>query len=433
MTETPVRLAMSKPRKIAVAAGAAEDRLIEAFKSEWKALNADKTIANVMITARIYGIGSLVIGARGVLPNKPLDPQEVHKLDLFFNVLDPLNTAGSLVLDQDPNSPNFQKPTSVAVAGVPYHASRAVVMMNEQPVYIAFSDSAFGFVGRSVYQRALFPMKTFIQTMLTDDFVTKKVGLLIWNAKAPGSIMNNRILNFFGMKRQQLKSGATGNVLTVGTEDVISSLNLQNLEGPAAFARNNCLSNIAMAACMPAKLLQQEEMIGGMAEGTEDSKSIADYIDGVRTEMAPLYDAMDAICQRRAWSPDFYEVIQKTFPEEYKGVPYETAFYRWRNAFAADWPNLLAEPDSEKAKLEDVKLKSAIAVAEVILPAVDQENKAAVIEWLQGNVNSNRLLFTDSLDLDIEAIAAMEPPDAAPGMEGETEEPAPPLPFKSAA
>ena len=436
MTEMPVKKAMAKPRKVAVAVGAAEDRLKDAFASEWKALRADFVIASTMTTARIYGVGTLVTGARGVDPRTPLDPKELHSQDVYFNVLDPLNTAGSLVLDQDPNSPDFQKPRAVAVAGVAYHPSRAVVMMNEQPVYIEYSDSAFGFVGRSVFQRALFPMKTFLQSMITDNYVTLKVGLLVAKMKAPGSVMNNRILGFFGIKRSQLKAGVTGNVLTIGTEDDISSLNFQNLEGPAKMARDNCLKDIAMAAGMPAKLLEQEEMVSGMAEGSEDAASIAEYLGGVRTEMAPLYDHMDMVAQRRAWSPAFYETVKAEFPEEYGRVPYETAFYRWRNKFKAEWPNLLDEPDSEKSKMEDVRLKSAIAVAEVVLPAVDQANKAKVIEWLQENVNTNRLLFTASLDLDIEAIAEMEPPPqpgAGAPQEGETEEPAPPLPFKSAA
>jgi len=203
MAETPVKMARSKPRKISVPVGAAEDRLIEAFVTERKVMRADTSIVNAIVTSRVYGISSLVIGARGVPANKPLDPTKLYEYDMFYNVLDPLNTAGSLVLDQDPNSPDFQKPVSVAVAGTTYHPSRAIVMMNEEPVYISFTSSAFGFVGRSVYQRALFPLRTFVQSMITDDMVTKKVGLLIWNAKAPGSIMNNRILNFFGMKRRQ--------------------------------------------------------------------------------------------------------------------------------------------------------------------------------------------------------------------------------------
>ena len=46
-----------------------------------------------------------------------------------------MNTAGSIVLDQDPNSADFQKVGSVTAAGKPYHQSRCCVMMNEDPIY----------------------------------------------------------------------------------------------------------------------------------------------------------------------------------------------------------------------------------------------------------------------------------------------------------
>ena len=35
-------------------------------------------------------------------------------------------------------------------------------------------------------------MKTFLQTLVTDQWVTLKVGLLVAKMKAPGSVMNNR-------------------------------------------------------------------------------------------------------------------------------------------------------------------------------------------------------------------------------------------------
>jgi len=65
---------------------------------------------------------------------------------------------------------------------------------------------------------------------------------------------------------------------------------------------------------MPAKILLQETFAEGFGEGTEDAKYVARFIDGIREEMAPLYNFFDMIVQRRAWTPDFYKLIQEDFP-----------------------------------------------------------------------------------------------------------------------
>ena len=413
IVEGPVKLAQSQRREISVPAGP-ESRLIPAFWQEWQTIggrnvngsdvSADTIIRNTVVTSKIYGIASLVVGERGKDSTaSPIDFDTLANADLYFNVLDPLNTSGSLVLDQDPNSPDFQKARSVQVGGKVYHPSRTVILMNEQPIYIAFTPSAFGFVGRSAYQRALYPLKTFLQTMITDQYVAIKIGLMIAKQKAPGSIVNNTIMNMFGWKRQQLQGGNTGNVLSIGIEEEIESLNFQNLEGPAAMVRNNALKNIAMAAGQPSKLLEMEEMIGGMAEGTEDAKQIAHYIDGVRVEMDPAYRWMDRLVMRRAWNEEFYATVQKEYPE-YKGVPYKTAVVQWMNSFGAKWPNLLEEPDSEKMKAEEIRFKSAVALVEVLSPLMDPANKAALVEWAADEVNARKELFSSKLDIDANAL-----------------------------
>jgi len=416
MAEAPLNMAQSQEREITISAGP-ETRLIEEFKREWRRIGvvgADVLIHNTMKTARIYGIASIAAGTRDGDQGSPLNLGTLHKADLYFNVLDPLNTAGSLVLNQDPNAPDFQKPSQVQASGRKWHPSRVVTMMNEQPVYIEWSNSAFGFVGRSVYQRALFPLKTAIQSMITDDMVVKKVGLLIAKMKQPGSIANNRMFQMLGFKRQQLQGGMTGNVLTIGETEAIESLNLQNLEGPYKLARDNALKNVATAANMPARMLDQETLVSGFGEGAEDAKQIARYIDRLRIEMGPLYTFFDMIVQRRAWTPEFYKTIQSAF-SEYADVPYETAFYQWSNSFTALWPNLLVEPDSEKIKTEDVRFKAVAAMVEVLAPLVaDPENKATLALWAADQTADRKELFTSPLLLDGDAMRAYKPPAGAP-------------------
>lgn len=423
MVDHPVSIAQSLPRKIAVP-DAPEDRVIEAFCREWKALDADANIANVMTQSRTYGIGALAYGAVDVPTTDAISPWDLAKLTLYFNVLDPLNTAGSLVLNQDPNAPDFQKVASVSVGGQPYHRSRVAVAMNEKPIYIAYSNSAFGYVGRSVFQRALFPLKSFIQSMITDDLVTLKAGLIVAKMKAPGSIVSNIMQQAMAWKRNLIKEGQTGNVLNIELTEEISTLDMNNVNTAMEVSRANILKNIATAADMPAVLLNSETFAEGFGEGTEDAKQVVRYIDGVRKHMQPLYDFFDKIVQHRAWSPAFYATIQADFPE-YKNVPYETAFYQWSNCFEATWPSLLIEPESEKVKTDDVKLKAIIATLEVLLDQLDPVNKASLINWACDNINSNKTMFTNPLEFNLDDLLNYVPPEPPAATE--------PKPFSSEA
>ena len=426
MADSPVKMAQSQAREIAIPASP-EDRVRKAFVDQWAADGADKTIANVAKTARIYGLASVALLIDGVDNDAPLDASKLAGSSISFNVLDPLNTAGSLVLSQNPNALDFQKSHTITISGKPVHHSRSRTLMNEEPVYIAYSTSAFGYVGRSVYQRALYPLKSFVQTMIADDMVARKVGVLVAKMKPAGSIVDNIMGMMAGLKRNLLQEAATNNVLSISNEEAIESLNLQNLDAPHALVRKNILENIAAAADMPAKLLLQETFAEGFGEGTEDAKYVAGYVDGIRAWMKPLYDFFDEIVQHRAWNEEFYNTIKEQFPEEYGSKPYKQAFYEWKNAFTADWPSLLREPDSEKIKVEEAKFKAIVALIEVFFPNLDPENKALMIQWAQDNFNEHKLLFSTPLNLDIDALKNFTPPQ----MEAPAEMPHEPKPFSA--
>ncbi len=426
MAEAPIKMAQSQAREISV--GNAPERVKQAFIDERDRMGADKIILNLETQTRVYGVASVVLGARDFATDKPLTPEELVRAELFFNVMDPLNTAGSLVLNQDPNAPDFQKHGDVVSKGVRYHRSRALVRMNEQPIYIAYTASAFGFVGRSVYQRGLFPLKSFVNTMITDDMVARKAGLLIAMLQQAGSVIDNAMQRLFGVKRALLKEAGNDNVLSIGLTEKIETLNMQNVNTAMAESRNNILKNIAMSDDMPAKFLENETMIGGMAEGTEDAKMIAHYIDRKRVEMQPSYAWFDNIVQYRAWNKEFYETIKVEFPDEYGSVDFITARTKWRNDFRAVWPSLLTEPDSEKAKVSEIKYKSAVAAYEVFEPGFSPANKAKLNQWLVDTINNETDLFETPLEFDMdEQLEYLEslPPPPDPAVKAEAEPPGP--------
>lgn len=410
MVDRPIKMAMNESRTVHISqAYGIEQRLRDAFEREWKALGADNHIANAARISRIYGVSAIAMLVDNQEPSSAVDYRTLYKHNVTFNILDPLNTAGSIVLNQDPNAQDFQKVEGIRVAGKPYHKSRCVVQQNEDPIYLAYNSAAFGFTGRSVYQRALFPLKSFIQTMRTDDMVAVKGGLLVTKIKGPSSVVNNMMQKLSGIKRMMLKRGKTGEVLQIGDGDNIESIDLSNLEKPLDSARKHILENVAAAADMPAIILNSETFAQGFGEGTEDARAVAVYIDNIREWLDQLYAFFIRVCQYRAWSIEFFQSLRADFPE-LKNT-YSLYFASWINNFEYRWPPSLKEPDSEKVKVDETRFKAIVSMLEVLLPQVnmDDENRALLIEWAQANANANENLFPQRLDLDIDSLKANRP------------------------
>ena len=409
LAEKPIALAQSQPRDILIPG--APDMVKERFKKKWAEVDPDGYIFNLMALSRVYGIASLALLVDGQPSDAPLNPKLLRKKQIGFNVFDPLNTAGSLVLSQVANRLDFMKPTGrITVNGESFHPSRTCVVMNENPIYISYTVSAFGFVGRSVYQRILFPLKSFVQSMVTDDLVTLKAGTLIAKLKQAGSLTDAIQAIAQALKRAVIKQAQTYKVINITPEEGIESLNLQNIDGAHDSARKHVLENIAAGADdMPAILLNQESFAQGFGEGSEDARMVARYVDRIRRKMNPAYAFFDIVVRYLAWDEEFYKTVQKQFPTEYGNVDYDTAFTEWTNAFEAVWPSFLEEEPSEQVQVDEVKLKAAIAAVQVALPAMDPENKVRIFEWLQEVLNELQLLFGAKLDLDFDALENYEP------------------------
>lgn len=415
LASAPIEMAQSQERKISVPAGP-EDKLVEAFNKEWAALGCDDHIKNVAQLARVYGLCSVAMVCEGTPSDRPVDFSALSEASIAFTVADPLNTAGSLLLSQDPNSVLFQKIQSISINSQPYHRSRTTTLLNENPIYLSYTSSSFAYAGRSVYQRALFQLKSFLATLQTDDLIALKAGVIIQKQKQNSSVVDALMQGVGALKREFLKWARTGNVVTIGIDESVEAIDLKNIAEPYSLARKNIIENIASASGTPAKLLLEESFAEGFGEGTEDAKAIAAYISRIRIWMGPLYAYFDKIVRYRAWNRAFYKTIQNEFPEEFDTIGYTKFFYDATNSFVATWPSLIEEPPSERIKVDDVKLKAVIAWVEVMAPMLDPENKALLVQWACDTLNSMPLLFTSPLNLDMEAFANYVPP-APPQME----------------
>jgi uncharacterized membrane protein YgcG len=404
MAESPVIMAQSQEREVAIAG--APTAAVKAFKDEFVSLAATEAIRQTKVLARIYGVSTCGIVADGVPTNYPLKAQQLRDLRIAFNIWDPLNTAGSLVFNQNPNALDFmkQKGEGVSVQGQNYHPSRTFVVLNERPMYLAWTHGAYGYVGRSVYQRAWYPLKSFLKTMVTDDMIATKAGVIVAKIKQAGSAADNIIAVATRQKRDVVKEAEVGNVINVGIDEAIESLDLMNTEAPMTMARDNILKNCATAADMPAMILNEETFVEGFGEGTEDARRVGLYVKRMRAEMDPHYAWFDEIAMHRAWSPEFYATVQARYPNVFGRVSYIAAFYAWKNTFKASWPNWLEEEDSDKVRTQEVALRSAIAAATTLLPISDPANQVKIAAWLADTFNDLPNLFKTPIEIDVDSM-----------------------------
>lgn len=414
MVDFPVEMALYKPRHLKFKGQVCEDELRERYNETWTRCGMDSVVKSLAGQARMYGVTAAVWGVvdssgNAVLPDAYIDLNTIADKELYFNVLDPLVTAGSMVTDQDPNSPHFLKTGNVTAGGVAYAKSRSFVLMNERPLFIKYTSSSYGYVGRSVYQRALFPLMTFVQSMITDDLVTRKAGVLVLKMEQAGSIVDNILSAVNRFKRAVFKQATTGNVINIGQNDSAETLNLQNTADAMTTARKNVIENIASAADMPAIILNSETFAEGFADGTEDAKTVQRFIDGIRRWLDAVFEWLDNIMIYVAFDVSYFQTLQARY-STLKNVKYAVWFNEVKNAFKYEWPKLLEEPDSELAKQDKVKVEGVAQVMEVLLPHLDPENKAALIEWAQKNINEFSRLFPETMELDTLALASYVPP-----------------------
>ena len=148
MVDKPIEIAQSQARVINVQKGP-EDIVKQKFVDEWEEIGADKYIANTVRLSRIYGISAIALKVNGQKDDTPLDFQKLRDADISFSVFDPLNIAGSVVLNLNPNAFDFLKTKGIIVQGQKYDRSRAQIIMNEDPIYLSYMVASFGFVGRA--------------------------------------------------------------------------------------------------------------------------------------------------------------------------------------------------------------------------------------------------------------------------------------------
>lgn len=414
LVEKPIEMAMCKPRQYNVDTDP-DERVVAQFRDTWERMGINEKIKNFFFISRCYGAAAIGVGTANDGCGTPLSGFGLKEDDIYINVWDPLNASGSMVTDQNPNSRYFQAPNkTLKISGKNWHPSRTLKVFNGTPIYLEYQSSAFGFTGRSVFQRVLFPMKSFIGTMQADDLVSQKAGVLVARVKPNGSIANGIMAAASRFKREVVKAARNSGVISVGTEENIESLNLQNIDKALTTSRDDIISNIATGSDVPAILLKEEAFSKGFSEGSEDSKAISQYIDGVRQKIEPVMDYFEKLVMYIAWNEDFFNGLKSDYPDIISG-DYQSMFYQWRREFSAKWQELVEESPGKRRESDSKVVQQAASLFGILAPQLDPENRAMAAEWLASVINVTETYGDSPMIIDMEALSKYQPPVAQQG------------------
>lgn len=409
LVEKPIDMAMCKARRYIVDTDP-DERVVKRFEEVYQRMEVTEKIKNFFYVSRCYGAAAIGVGTRDKPLSDALGTFDLREEDLFINVFDPLNASGSLVTDQDPNSPDFQSPNkTLVINSIEWHKSRTLSVFHGAPIYLEYQDSAFGFTGRSVFQRALYPMKSYISVMIANNLVAKKAGVLVAKTEGSGAIVNGMMALAARAKRKMLKFAENGGVISIGRSDAIESLNLQNIDGALGKARDGIISDIAAASDVPANLIREEAYAQGFSDGKEDSKATSQYIDGIRLSIERVLAFFESIIMYVAWTEDFYQALQAEYPEIIT-ESYQDTFYRWKNEFRAEWQELVEESPDRRRESDKKLVDGAIELFRAIAEHLDPENKGVAVVWLTDVINATKTYSDTPLTLDQDAITNYRPP-----------------------
>ncbi|MFW0766703.1 anti-CBASS protein Acb1 family protein [Trabulsiella odontotermitis] len=409
LVEKPIEMAMCKPRQYNVDTDP-DDRVITQFRDTWERMGINAKIKNFFFVSRAYGAAAIGVGTLGTSCASPLPDFGLQEDDIYINVWDPLNAAGSMVTDQNPNSPFFQMPKkTLKINGKNWHPSRTLKVFNGTPIYLEYQNSAFGFTGRSVFQRVLFPLKSYIGTMESNDLVSQKAGVLVAKIEQKGSVVSGLMGMAAKAKRGIVKIARNGGVISITPQEDIESLNLQNIDKALNAARDNIISDIATGSDVPAILLKEEAFSKGWSEGSEDSKAISQYIDGVRQTIEPVMDFCEKLVMYVAWNEDFFNALKNDYPSIIEG-DYQTTFRQWKREFTATWQELIDESPDKRRESDSKVVREAAGMYAMVAPQLDPENRAMLADWLSKVTNATETYGDSPIIIDMEALREYQPP-----------------------
>jgi len=409
LTSYPLNMALARGFEFKMP-NAPQEAINEFTKAAMR-YRAKESVVELHRLKKIYGASSMAVVINDEQKtNQPIDYEVLAAgigNNLSFNSLDPMITAGSLVSSLDPNSARFLRPVTITSQGRSYHASRCIVVQNEgEPAdWISYNKAAYGFLARSDFVRALPLLQVYLRLKIAEMYLADKVGVMVVQSEGSGAVIDHSSEVVNEIKRISVDLAETGNVLSIGLNDKISTLDVTNANSVLVMLNDSCITAIATACGnMPAGILKNEALAQGRADGTHDKEMHDLFYVQIQDSTKPTFDFVDNLIIRAAWTREFVERIKVKY-RHLQGKSYAVIMKGWMDGYERVFlsPSVPSEEQATniaKQKIEALASSSAMITASVKLGAI---NSQILIEWQAKNINDLRF-FPNDLNFDDEEL-----------------------------
>ena len=408
LVSMPIIKAQANGRDIQIPT--APQMAIDAFNDVSMRYGVDNLAADLLAGAKAFGVNSLIIGQYDVETESPLNVSTLSN-QAFFNIVDPLNTAGSNTQNQQPNQRNFLAlPSIVKVQGIGYHSSRCFTLRNpfEPAIYLNFNSAAFSYAPASCYERPLFYLKLFLENDIALSAGNKKVGSFVHKkAFQNTTTIDAANQSIKGFIRQKISDMFNGGVAVIGSEDEITTVDLMHFSESLNATYEAIIDRMALASSdgIPPSMLKGALLSHGLnGNGYHDKAKENECIEKHQKALEAIYAFLDPLMMRIAWNcPDFYKSIQARYPE-YKNVSQRAAVQQWMSSYKAEWNSIEKPTDSELAEVNEKKMlqsQQLIQLAQGL--QLDEDVLLDLFESHLNNLNDLNIL-PNKFEIDVNMI-----------------------------
>ena len=353
--------AMSAGRKFIIKDAPPE--VIDKLEKTAQDMGIEQIVNNTCIYARIYGLAFIYLANKNT-PDKPFlykDILEPHN----FNILDPLAMGGSVRIDIDPTSPNFNKPVDYRIKGNLVHSKRIFYCTNDIPLYYKWNPSSYSWSGPSIYQNMTLLIRSWNRSIIAIQRMATKAASIIVKRKdiSYDSGISLKALKYnLEMIRNMENDGIAG--IRVGEEIEFFQL--------TGIAEIDVIINKLHSALMmalndtPSGILLDKNLAQSMSDGDNDMKAIIIAVDKFRKDtLTPIYNFLDKFMLYKAFDSGFIKNIIKQYPDLYEGMGVNMIRETWMGNYSFEYNNIYPLSDNEMADTQSKHLDNMTKIKDL--------------------------------------------------------------------